>query len=276
MRCTLLVVVSALLLAHPAFGQIEMTTASGGNVGIGISPDAKARLYVYNDDSASPATYGLWTEVAAGNSRFGLLGETSGTATSNATGVYGSGSGAPTNRGVYSFARASSGETAYGIYGSAAGAGTLYAGYFSGDVYVTGTVTENSDAIFKVNVRALEVEQDSQGRSVLERFGLLQPVAYGYSEDAQYAHMNLPEGDQFGFVSQDVETVFPELVSEGIHPPELIAGEDGEMIEVGETITYKGLNYIHLVPILVHVVQKQQAEIDALRVLVEELMEGGG
>ncbi|MCH8031995.1 MAG: tail fiber domain-containing protein [Bacteroidetes bacterium] len=210
-----------------------MTSATGENVGIGTSPDNNTRLRVVNDGGA----YGIRGEaINDGKTR----------------GVYGVAQGS-----IYAF----------GVHGTTLpSTGVRYAGYFSGDVHVTGTITSGSDALFKENVRPLDGEEDSQGRSVLERFELLQPVAYTFTRDAQYAHMNLPEGEQFGLISQDVETVFPELVSEEIHP----AAE-----EEGEPITYKGLNYIHLAPILVHVVQKQQAEIDALRVLVEELMQGG-
>ena len=236
MRYALLFAAFALLLPPPALGQIEMTSATGENVGIGVSPDNKTRLRVINDGGTG--LYGIRGEMLNGGKSFG----------------------------VYGLAQGS--IWAYGIYGTTtlSATGTRYAGYFSGDVHVTGNITSGSDAMFKENIRPLDGEADSQGRSVGERFNLLRPVAYTFTGDAYYAHMNLPEGEQFGLIAQDVETVFPELVSEEIHPA---ADEEGE------PIAYKGLNYIHVVPILVHVVQKQQAEIDALRVLVEELMEGG-
>lgn len=226
----------AILLVSPAAsGQIEMTSSSGGNVGIGVSPVSHTRLYVVNDGGSG--FYGIRGERLNGGKSFGVYGLAQGTLWS------------------------------YGIYGTTTGSSSKeYAGYFSGDVHATGTITSGSDAMFKENIRPLEGEEDSQERSILERFELLRPVAFTFSRDApEYTHMNLPDGEQFGLIAQDVETIFPELVSDEIHP----AAE-----ETGEPITYKGLNYIQVVPILVHVVQEQQAEIDELRALIEGM--GGG
>ncbi len=53
--------------------------------------------------------------------------------------------------GVYGSAQASTGtDTAYGIYGTASGVGTQWAGYFSGDVHITGTLSKTSGS-FKID-----------------------------------------------------------------------------------------------------------------------------
>jgi len=60
---------------------------------------------------------------------------------------------------------------------------------------------------------------------------------------------------QFGFVAQDVEKIFPEIVhnnKEGI----------------------KGMNYIALIPILVNAIKDQQDEIDLLKEEISELKNG--
>lgn len=56
-----------------------------------------------------------------------------------------------TGYGVYGSASAStSSDTAYGVYGTAFGDGTRWAGYFTGDVHVTGTLSKSSGS-FKID-----------------------------------------------------------------------------------------------------------------------------
>jgi len=223
----------ATLSALPARAQIEMTDASGGNVGIGTSPLSNTRLYVVNDDG----DYGVRGVVTGGSKAFG---------------VYGSAQGS---------------IWAYGVYGTTApGGSNRYAGYFVGDVYVTGSVIELSDGRFKVDVRDLGSIEDPQGRSVLGRVLALEPRAYRFTDDPAYASLNLPAGEQYGFLAQEVATVFPDLVREGVHPAE------GD----GEPLVYQAVDYVHLVPVLVQALQEQQAEIAALRTRLDALDGGGG
>ncbi len=243
------------LSASPARAQIETTDATGGNVGVGVAPQNGTRLRVQNASVSGFATTGIET------------GATGGTA---ARGLYGAASGASTNIGVYGTATVNAGQTAYGVYGTtdgSAGVGTsAYAGYFAGNVYVTGTVTELSDARFKVNVRPLGSIEGPEGETILDRVLALQPRAYAFTNEATYAHLNFSEGEQYGFLAQEVDDVFPDLVREGVHPP----AEAG-----GEPLVYQAVNYVHLVPVLVQAMQEQQAEIDALEARLDQL-EGGG
>lgn len=277
MRCALLFAVSTLVLASPALGQIEMTAAGGGNVGIGNSPISNARLSVENDVAGMLTTYGIRARAVAGGARIGVYGVSTTSGSTAATGLFGvANGGSDANRGVHGQATSGAGQTAYGVYGSlASGLGLSYAGYFAGDVLVTGTITELSDERFKEDVRPLGGEDGPDGEAILDRVLQLAPVAYRFTEDEQYAHMNLPDGDQFGFLTQDVSRIFPELIGEGRHPTEWIPGEDGELTEVGEEVTYQSMNYIHLIPILVQAIQEQQAEIDELRALVDAFVAGG-
>lgn len=61
--------------------------------------------------------------------------------------------------------------------------------------------------------------------------------------------------------------MFPELVREEVHP----ARETEEGEPIGEPLVYKSVNYQQLIPLLIQVVQEQQAEIEALQVLLGEL-----
>ena len=73
--------------------------------------------------------------------------------------------------------------------------------------------------------------------------------------------MNLSRGIQYGLLAQEVETVFPEFVSDHIHPG--TADQDGNF--VGEPISYKSISYMKLIPLLLTAIQEQQAEINALK-----------
>lgn len=152
-------------------------------------------------------------------------------------------SGSGTRIGVR--ADASGGGWNYGIHASASGINTI-SGYFSGNVYVTGTVTQGSDLALKKNVRPM-------GGALVKVMGL-KPKSYEMNQ-ADHKAMNLPSGTKFGLIAQEVQEVFPELVSEVAHPND----------EKKEPVKVKGVDYIGLVPVLLKAMQEQQAEIEGLR-----------
>ncbi len=73
--------------------------------------------------------------------------------------------------------------------------------------------------------------------------------------------MNLPNGEQIGFIAQDLEKVFPQLVKNIID----------QQPEKGKQTEYKGVNYIGLIPLLAKAIQEQQEEITALKQEVKNL-----
>ena len=86
----------------------------------------------------------------------------------------------------------------------------------------------------------------------------LQGVSYEW-KTKQYEDLAFKEGRQIGLVAQDVEKVLPELVSE-------------------DSKGYKAVSYAKLTAVLVEAVkelknenQKQQAEIEELRMIIKEL-----
>lgn len=60
-------------------------------------------------------------------------------------------------------------------------------------------------------------------------------------------------------MAQDVEKSFPELVTESVLPDTAKTKSDASRQ------TYKGINYIGLIAILVNAIQEQQKEIEALK-----------
>lgn len=148
------------------------------------------------------------------------------------------------------------------------------AGYFQGDLHYTGDLEDVSDAQFKEAIEALTGAREST--SMLERVQALKPRRFRYRQDALGRRMGFPEGEQFGFVAQELEAVFPELVNERRHVlpavealPEPWEGEgpppEPQVVEEAMELSYKAVNYIELIPILVQALQEQQAEIAALK-----------
>jgi hypothetical protein len=117
-----------------------------------------------------------------------------------------------------------------------------WAGYFAGNVYVTGTVTQTSDARLKTESVPLE--------GCLEKVMALKPCRYSFDTEL-FPELNLPSGTKMGLLAQEVEAVVPELVSEVALPEEVR----------GELSSIKGVDYISLVPLLLGAIKEQQAMI---------------
>jgi hypothetical protein len=169
-------------------------------------------------------------------------------------GVYGTGfDGEFYNYGVYGDAR--NGQITVGVYGKASGGSSNnYAVYASGDLAYTGSLINASDAKLKENILPLT--------GSLNKLMQLKPKAFNFTSDDQYAHMNLPTGEHYGLIAQEVEQVLPELVSENSHPS--AAESRGEKSD-DPPISYKGLNSMEFIPILIKAVQEQQTIIERLQ-----------
>ena len=99
---------------------------------------------------------------------------------------------------------------AYAIYGSVAGSstGSKFAGYFSGDVYTTGSYLPSD--------RKLKTHLQPAADDATKRLMKLEVKNFEYLT-GKY-NMSLPTGRQTGLIAQDVEKQFPELVREAIQP----------------------------------------------------------
>ena len=106
---------------------------------------------------------------------------------------------------------------------------------FSDNVTVTGDVVISSDARLKSNIISLG--------STLSKLLLLDGKSY---------KMNIDGDQKIGVLAQDVQKVFPELVTKG----------DNEMLAV---------NYLGLVPVLINALKEQHKEIETYRNEVSEL-----
>ena len=100
------------------------------------------------EGSENGTKYGLFAQATGGNSgpRFGVYGYASGGTSGSRYGVYGYASSGTSGNvyGVRGHASGGSSGSRYGVYGYASGGSTRYAGYFAGDVRVTGRLFVNN------------------------------------------------------------------------------------------------------------------------------------
>ncbi len=153
-----------------------------------------------------------------------------------------------------------------------------YAGYFAGNVKVTGTINGTlvspSDLRLKEDVEELHGDRDG---GILSRLDLLTPVSFRYKEEAfknkdltdDAVDEGLSELDEdgdgtpaeavvnpvlekthFGLIAQEVQEVFPELVYEN---------DNG----------YLSVNYTELIPVLLQSIKELRAEVSGLRAICD-------
>ena len=248
-----------ILTTEVSVGQV--TLDANGNAVLGAGAPTSAHRVRIVPASGSSNSVGLYIgSPQAGTSRHGLQIFTFGQ-TGISRGIFARGSsvGGANVYGVYAEAR--NGHNGYAIYGFASGSSNVeYAGYFNGDVLVTGTFSNPSDARLKERAEPL-AQAD-----VLSRLLQLAPQSYYFRTSPEYAHMGLPSARQYGLIAQDVEAVFPELVRTEVQPPAV----DDVGQEVGASIAFKSVDYMKLIPLLVAALQEQQRRIEALEAALQE------
>lgn len=121
------------------------------------------------------------------------------------------------------------------------------AGFFDGDVFTTG-MYNSSDIKLKKNFEKPE--------NILEKINKLNPLNYEYKID-EIKYLNLPGGKQNGFIAQELEEVFPELVKEIKKPKDVKKMSEG--LE-----TFKAVNYVGLIPILTKAIQELNEKVETL------------
>ena len=108
----------------------------------------------------------------------------------------------------------------------------------TGDAVLVGTLTQLSDIRFKKNISSIE--------GVLSKIKQLRGVTYNWKDNTK------DTAQQIGFIAQEVEKVFPQLV---------------KTYEKG----MKSVAYSNMVPVLLEAIKEQQKQIDELKKMVEQL-----
>ena len=109
---------------------------------------------------------------------------------------------------------------------------------FNGDATLAGNLNINSDARLKANIVSLG--------STLSKLLQIDGKSYTMKKDEN-------EKQKIGLLAQDIEKVFPELVS--------------------ESHGVKSVNYQGLVPVLINALKEQQSEIDELKTMLKAIIE---
>jgi hypothetical protein len=104
------------------------------------------------------------------------------------------------------------------------------------DLIVLGSINMASDDSVKEYISNID-------SSISDKLIELQPKQYSYA--------STPEETHYGFLEQDIETLFPDLVND-------------YQVKQGDTII-KVVNYIELIPLLLLKIQNMQKDIEQLK-----------
>lgn len=144
-----------------------------------------------------------------------------------------------------------------GVWGVQSGGG-VFAGDFDGNVDVSGAFTNPSDRKLKTIFKNTEL--------ALPKILQLKPTYYKYKTEV-YPLMNLRKGNQLGFIAQELEAIFPRMVSE-VDRPQMF---DAEGNQIAEKVTYKAVNYIDMIPVLTQGIQELNAALESQKEIIDSL-----
>lgn len=108
--------------------------------------------------------------------------------------------------------------------------------YIPGDLYVDGNILNPSDINLKQNVESLNI-------NITNKLMNLRPSSFIFKNDPS-------SNIHYGFIAQEIENEYPELIH---------SKPDVKYSKI------KSVNYLEIIPLLVHKMQMMQQEIDELK-----------
>jgi hypothetical protein len=235
------------LCSSPNFGPITLTGGTGSGATL-----SSARYFVNTFTIISPGNYSVAPAVAIQTSPDGSATATATLGSSSLTLNGGGGSVTIDNNRVAvgtttGYARlsvwgadAASSTLSFSVVNSASS--TVFAVFNGGNAQLSGTLTQSSDKRLKTDIESLDAS------STLALIDRLDPVTFAWKD-------RLKDGPQLGFIAQDVQKLFPALVST-TSPTALTPG--GTL----------GVNYIGFIAPIIKAVQALSSKIDALAAAV--------
>ena len=152
------------------------------------------------------------------------------------------------------------------ILGEGAGNGTQqWAGLFESQVQIQGNLFNGTTLIF--SDASLKTDVQEVGELTSGLMSLL-PRRYQYTDEAK-SRLNLPDGEQFGFVAQELEEQYPHLVMSTI----AMARRDSVGNVIAPALELKAVNYTGLIPLLVSGHQQQENRLASLEGQVAQLQQ---
>ncbi|MGV6832335.1 MAG: tail fiber domain-containing protein [bacterium] len=220
--------------------------------------DGNALTVSQNDDNGGVALAGINTDTTNGNLNAAVEGGTNYTGTGGAIvpAVRGLSVGySGYGMGVIGTTNSPSG---YGVYGSSANWALFGNGYNGG-----------FSPWYNVSDRRLK-KDIVQLNGALDKLLQLRGVEYNFDK-TKYGHFNLDfTNKQIGFIAQEVEEVFPEMIRESEIVAPTRGGKIGETIE-SSVQTIKTVSYTTLIPVIVESIKEQQQIIESQNNKIEEL-----
>jgi hypothetical protein len=128
--------------------------------------------------------------------------------------------------------------------------------YIPGNLYVDGSIINPSDLTLKDNI--VDISND-----LSDAIMKLKPSQFTFKSDkANQVH--------YGFIAQEFEEHFPELVTikpiSNLNPNPNMSPSKNPITANSQNI--KAINYLEILPLLVHKVQSMQQEIDELKAII--------
>ena len=266
------IIFSTLIFAFFIFNgnlSAQINVASDGSVGMGTTATGSTQLRVYNTEKAwagqfqsyttgNGSTMGLQSYIEDGS-----LGYKAGMVIN----VYQNAASIDATRGLYSFLYSRGTGDGYGLtshiidegtgtnYGIYSVCYSGYAGYFSGNLHVTGSLT----SFAPTNNPTAKIAGCA---NAINRINALDAISIQTTD-------NKTPKTQYSLDMVSLKQTFPELVHAVKQPGDF--DEEGNIIEGSEKGTRDAIDYNSFIPVLIQAIQEQQAEIDLLQKKLESL-----
>lgn len=243
-------------------GNTNSSTASnsailGNNSGAGYGVAGQ----IPSTATGAAAVYGsnLRTTGGSGVSGIGFNGVVGTSQSALGFGIYGYNNSAATGTSP-SLGIGTYGYGLNGVYGQTTNVTTGWAGYFTADLgvdgsgYSVGGWFTVSDKRLKSNIVPIT--------GALDKLALIQGTHYTITTPTKQigGELQFKKREQYGVIAQDLQVVFPEMVS-----------EKAIFNNAGDDTIYKTVDYIQLVPVMIEAIKELNAEVEQLKKELEEL-----